>query len=144
MYHTYVTECMSMSDLYVPVPGISRCTYDNTWYCIVCGTRYHSQCHSPTVHLAFLHTRNIELLYFKKGAWSGCLLMFVPVLYDSDFMLYFSMYGSSIFHVCRNARFTVDYSIPMGMSRHAPLDPNPTMKDPPLLRKWLGPIGDLI
>jgi len=33
---------------------------------------------------------------------------------------------------------------PMGMSRHALLGSNPTMRDPPLLRKWSGPLGTII
>jgi len=63
--------------------------------------------HSPTINLAFLHTQNIELLYIKKEARSGCLQIYVPVMYDTHFTLSFSMYKSSIFHVCRNMRFMV-------------------------------------
>jgi len=52
-----------------------------------------------TMCLTFLYTWNIKLLYFEKRAQSGCLKMFVPVVYDTHFIPSFSMYRSSIFHV---------------------------------------------
>jgi len=36
------------------------------------------------------------------------------------------------------------HTLPMGMSRHAPLSLNLTIRDPHLLRKWSGPLGTII
>jgi len=63
----------------------------------------------PTINLAIMYTRwwNMELLYTRKRAWSGCLWMFVPVMYNTHFTPSFLMYMTSIFHVYRITRFMV-------------------------------------
>jgi len=71
-------------------------------------------CRPATINNAFLDPQNIELLYIKKWARSGYLLMFVPVWYYTHSETLFLMHGSSIFRGSRNALFMVVIGFRLG------------------------------
>jgi len=87
------------------------------------------------------------------------LLVFIVIVFTALVALLTPtplLFCFELFHQCRHIICIVVFvhylsscnwhsmSTPMGISRHAPLSLNHTIREPPLLRKWLGPLGTTI